>query len=511
MQRYSKNDKPYIYTAFPSEVRDSALGMLELLSKGGIDFWYADELTRKEAKRVQGAFSVLLFVNKAYANSDDFHAVVNEAVNCGKNILCVYLEEFEMDSWMQLQLGSQQSLSTKALDEEFAAKLKEAFIFKDMKVTDAQKKFQRNKAVSFVAIPVIAALILFFTVINPLLIAPARAANAMATRWGLTVSDLESITELHIVGNQSFDSKVHAWYVDGGKSVAYMQSMPDGQEHEMSPIPVGNLTSEDLEILRYMPNLRWLELEGQQITDISPIFETNVEVLRLNCNPITSIEGIEKMAQLKELILNDTDVIDISPVYSLEHLEMLQIDNCYVSDISGVGEMPSLIKLLIRDTRVNKLPYLGEREHFELDVRGLKIYDMSGIKDIKSFKDLKIDSMGDSMRPQDIMPYITGTPIDAIGWCGVYSLEDIKGLYIPEGCGLGLANNYLTSLEGIERFEGIEALQLFHTNNMPTYLTDLTPILRIKSLKYLDLSPDMKDMAEEQLKDAHFEIHYKWG
>ena len=247
------------------------------------------------------------------------------------------------------------------------------------------------------------------------------------------------------------------------------------------------------------------------ITDISAIFETNVEILRLNCNPITSIEGIEKMTQLKELILNDTDVIDISPVYALDNLEMLQLDNCYVSDISGVGEMPSLIKLLIRDTRVNKLPYLGEREHFELDVRGLRIYDMSGIKDIKSFHDLKIDSMGDCMRPQDIMPYITGTPIDAIGWCGVYSLEDIKGLYIPEGCGLGLANNYLTSLEGIERFEGIEALQLFHTNNMPTYLTDLTPILRIKSLKYLDLSPDMKDMAEEQLKDAHFEIHYKWG
>lgn len=511
MQRYSKNDKPYIYAAFPSELKDSALGMLELLSKDGIDFWYADEFTRRESKRVQAAFGMLLFVNKAYASSDDFHAIVNEAVNCGKNILCVYLEKFEKDAWMQLQLGSQQALSTQALDESFALKLKEAFIFKDMKVTVVQKKFQRNKAISFVTVPILAALILFFTVINPLLIAPARAANTMATRWGLTASDLESITELHIVGNQSFDSKVHAWYVDGGKSVAYNQVMPDGQEHEMSPIPVGSLTSEDLEILKYMPNLRWLELEGQQITDISPIFETNVEVLRLNCNPISSLDGIEKMTQLKELILTDTDVIDISPVYALENLEMLQLDNCYVSDISGVGEMPSLTKLLIQGTRVKKLPYLGEREHFELDLRGLRIYDMSGIKDIKSFKELYIDSMNDCMRPQDIMPYITGTPIDGIGWCGVRSLDDIKGLYIPEGCGLGLANNYLTSLEGIERFEGIEALQLFHTQGEPITFADLTPVLRIKSLKYLDLSPDMKDMAEEQLKDAHFEIHYKWG
>lgn len=90
MQRYSKNDKPYIYAAFPSDIKDSALGMLELLSKDGIDFWYADEFTHKELKRVQGAFSILLFVNKSYASSDAFHAVVNEAATDLDKLLCVY-------------------------------------------------------------------------------------------------------------------------------------------------------------------------------------------------------------------------------------------------------------------------------------------------------------------------------------------------------------------------------------------------------------------------------------
>ena len=196
---------------------------------------------------------------------------MDTAVARGQKILSVYLK-ISPTPWSTMQLGSQQALFADNMDEAFVSKLKEAFIFRDMAVTKAQKKYQRNRAITMVTAPIVAAVILFFAVVNPLLIAPAKALENAAQRWGLTREDLESITELYIVGDRAYGSLVHGWYEFSDRSaVQFGMSVNDNMEVQ-GPVPVGSLTSEDLEIFSYMPNLEYLCICGNQITDISPLF-----------------------------------------------------------------------------------------------------------------------------------------------------------------------------------------------------------------------------------------------
>ena len=505
MERYCKNNKPYIYAAFPQDRQEQVLPVLEAVSSGGAQFWYANDFSKREKRRLQGAFGVLLFVTVDFAASERFHKIVDTAVTYGQKILCVYLEEIPATPWSDMQLGSQQALFTKILDDGFVSALKEAFIFRDMTVTDAQKKFQRDRAITMVAVPVVAAAILFFTVVNPLLIAPAMATNSLAKQWGLTKEDLESVTELHILGNQAFDTFVHATYHDSARTMVHYDMKVDEHMESQEPIPVGTLTSEDLSILQYMTNLEILELEGQQITDFSPILGTHVGSLRLNCNPITSIEGIEQMDSLQDLILTDTDIMDVTPAFKVPNLKSLQIEKTHVTDLSGIETVKNLRELNIADTQIKKLPAFGALENFSLDLRQTPLRDLSCLANVKSLDFVSIDSIN----AEDAVPYIAGKPIREFNICGVTDLEDLYALNIVPGGHLGIANNYLTTLDGIEHFDGIGYLDIHHNSNgSRNYLTDLTAVLKLESLEGLCISSDMRQMAQEQLQGAHFKIDY---
>lgn len=511
--RYSGNSKPYIYTAFPKNEEETVMAVLQTLSDHGVELWYEDCFTAKEKRRLEGSFGVLLFVNDEFSKSERFHDIVNNAVSFNQNILCIYLENVQPSPWMRMQLGSQLALFKNNYDsiDILTDKIMSAQIFQNMTVTDAQKRFQRNRGIAMVAVPLAAVAVLFFAVINPLLIEPARIDNNVIKQLGLSKSDLNNIHEIHIVGNQIFDTFVHAWYADNNHDLVRYDKNVDGNMEHQDSIPCGSITSEDLAILEQMPNLNLVEIEGQQITDLSYLPRLNVRSVRLNCNPIKSLDGIENFPYLEFISITDTYVSDISPLLSLKNLRTIQLDNCSVSDLSGIENLPNLNSLFIGYTKINKIPKLGSIYNLTLDVRGIKIDDWSFISDVRGIKQLQIDEMGDSMRPDQVMPYIKGKPIDSIAWCGIKSLDEIKDLNIVDGGRLCLANNYLTTLEGIEQFEGISYLDLFHHKGDPVTFSDLSPIKNLKSLELLSLSPDMQLMADQQLQDAHFEIEYRWG
>ena len=69
------------------------------------------------------------------------------------------------------------------------------------------------------------------------------------------------------------------------------------------------------------------------------------------------------------------------------------------------------------------------------------------------------------------------------------SLEDLSELTITEE--LNIAWCSLTSLEGIEHFEGIKKIDLKYD----TGLTDLTPLNSLKSLQYVTLSDELAPLA----------------
>lgn len=526
MERYCKNDKPYVYVAFPQKQEELILPVLESVAADGAQFWYASHFDRREKGRLQRAFGVLLFVTAEFSASGRFRSIVDTAVASGQKILSVYLEDMPATPWSAMQLGSQQALFAENLDDAFISKLKEAFIFQDMTVTKAQKKYQRNRAITMVAVPIMAAAVLFFAVVNPLLISPAKAVETAVQRWGLTREDLESITELYIVGDQTFDTFVHAWYDDDEHTRVFLDMDVNSWMENQGSIPVGSLTSEDLDIFSYMPNLEHLCICGNQITDISPLLcLNNLRNLDLSANPISSIEGIELLSKLEGIGLTDTDISDPSPLWNcpelrgvlldstyisdisgaerLSHLEHLNIGGTYVRDASALGRASALRSFSAAGTPITIIPAFAQTRNIQLDLRQLPIKDYSFFGSIESFDELVFDL--DDI--QKALPYIEGKPIRELGWAGtiIGSLDELSRITITPGGALGLAWSNMSSLDGLEHFEGISRLDLKGCHN----LTDLTPTLQLQSLQELTLSPDMRERAEEQLQGRHFIIEYR--
>lgn len=526
MERYCKNDKPYIYVAFPQEQKEQILPVLESVTVDGAQFWYADSFDRREKGRLRRAFGVLLFVTAEFSASERFRSIVDTAVAAGQKILSVYLEDIPVTTWITMQLGSQQALFVENMDDAFVSKLKEAFIFRDMAVTKAQKKYQRDRAVTLVAAPILAALILFFTVINPLLIAPAKALETAAQRWGLTREDLESITELYIVGDRVYGSYVHGWHEFSDRSAVQFGVWENDHMELQGPVPAGSLTSEDLDIFSYMPNLEHLCICGNQITDISPLFcLKKLKNLDLSANPISSIEGIGALSELEAVYFTSTDITDPSPLWDCKDLVLVMLDATYVSDISGVERLSKLEHLNLGFTNVRdvsalsnttkkinclilnlapvgKLPAFTTLPNIHLDIRDTKIEDYSSLGVIESFDKLFINQ--DELR--SVLPYIEGKPIREFSWSNLQidSLRELSGLVINTGGSLGLGWSTVSSLDGLELFEGIDILDIHFCQN----LNDLTPILELQSLRHLVISSDMRELADEQLRDAHFVIEY---
>lgn len=527
MKPQIKRDKPFIYTVFPREQTSQVMNILENLSKENVLFWFSDKFTKAEEKRIKASCGILLFVSKQLSQTEQFRKIVDYGVLYEKNILCIYLDEVEQTPWSVMQLGSQQALFVNQFtdDEILLGKIKEAEIFKSMEITDFQKKYLRNRALTFIATPIIAAIVLFAVIVYPLLIAPLQEKNKVLDQWGLTDEDLKNVTEIHIVGNEKFESMVHSWYAtEDHTKVYYGVKNNSGDMENFDPMDVGSI--DDLSIVKYMPNLKVLEVEAQQIKDITPVFQLEkLEILRLSCNPISSIEGIEALSNLRELSLTNTDITDVTPamnctklaqlqvdmtyidsidgIENLTNLRQLQISQTYVDDLSGIEYLPELDYLEFERTKVNSCPVLvGKRTLEMFACNETRLDSVDCLQNVKDFGYIFIDYAED----ENLIKNLDGKQLFELAWAGstISSLNELAGITIKENGHLGLAWNHLETLDGIENFEGISVLSIHHSQN----LTDLTPIMSLQSLKQLDVSSDMKEMVEAQLMNAHFEIEY---
>ena len=510
MKRYSKNSKPFIYVAFPQNRRDEIFEVLEVLNKDKTEFWYPDSFDNSEIRRINASYNVLLFVDNAYAKSDEFRNVVDNAVNANKNILCVYLEKIEETPWLKMQLSSQQSLRTDSIDDGFIERIRTSFIFKDMKVTDVQKKQQRNKAFVLIAVPIVAIIAIFFIVINPLL-AAEQTKEDLINNWGLKENDLEQIYEIYLIGDRKFYSPVHAEYEPGKNQVHFWyDAKHDGKLVDGGLWPTGTLTSKDLEIVKYMPNLRRLYILGEQITDLSPLFGSHITTLNLSCNPISSLEGIEQIPELRTLILTDTDISDIEPVRGLKYLELLQINNTNVENIDAVEDLTNLNWLNICDTKVTKItkmPKLSSSIQFSLQATGDRLTDVCGLSNIPCYREVSLDNYSNSsLLDKNLGEALSNSTVTRFYYNGCSSYKDISTFKMKNGQ-ISMHSVNANNFDGIENVEGLCFLEIYDMPNNET--TDLTALLESKTLKSVQLPSYMRELANRQLKETNFSISYE--
>ncbi len=492
------NNKPFIYLSYPEARAEETFRALEFLDAKEVSFCHADEINKKELKHIKASFAVLVFLDKDNFHNENFRKVIDQAVKCNKNILTVYLEDVELDSWGHMQLDSAQALFRENFksEEDFFNKLSEAAVFQNMSVTKEQKQFQKVRGISMVAIPIVAIALIFVTVINPLLIAPNKAMKNEFGLTGLSNSELQNLEVLAIGGDRVFTgevSHVHTFYDNNNKSKIRCE-VADwyGFVVDSTTVKRGNIV--DVSDLAKLTNLKTLCISAQKITDISPLFEMEGLVeLDVECNPITSLEGIEKLTNLKKLNLCGTDVKDLTPLNKLENLKILSFEQSKVT-IAPSAELLSRVESLCVNSC--KLPNVGKHTDYNFDMRnanGREVRDLSFLDDVESF-----DSLNASDLNLDIVNKYFGDRkirecnISNIGGLTRISMLNLTG--VTERLDVCWSGD-LVSLEGIEKFDNLPIIVIKNCNN----IADLSPLNNLQNPKEIVVSTDMIEQYKAQV------------
>jgi len=170
----------------------------------------------------------------------------------------------------------------------------------------------------------------------------------------------------------------------------------------------------DLSPLKELKQLTDLNLRDNQINDISPLQKLELlNKLSLSSNQTIDLFLLNELKQLKELEVSDCKIINLSLLKELKQLEMLWLFNCQLSDLSPLKELNQLTDLSLNKIQLNDLNLLKELKELKvlrlpncqiIDLNPLKalnqltqlwlfqnnITDLSPLRELKNLKELAV-------------------------------------------------------------------------------------------------------------------------
>ena len=227
-----------------------------------------------------------------------------------------------------------------------------------------------------------------------------------------------------------------------------------------------------------------LENDGTSLlSDLSALSAlTGLRDLRLYCQDIETLDGLEAMTELEILdVRGCKNLRDISAVFSLEALKKLQISDCPAASIQGIQNLPWLRELFLDNTVVEDLsPLAGcdlrfaeENGGFALDVSNLPCTDYSPLYSIRCYESLGLNLSGEVRESFDREGF----------W------ENIRGASVRRFYACGFFRNDGDLRAMVDAF-GAELEELHIPWNET--VTDLTPLLSLPKLQHLKISRSME-------------------
>ncbi|WP_096156570.1 leucine-rich repeat domain-containing protein [Bacillus sp. FJAT-45066] len=111
---------------------------------------------------------------------------------------------------------------------------------------------------------------------------------------------------------------------------------------------------ENLEGIERLVNLRFLLLSENNISSVAPLSAlTNLEVLILDDNKIVDVSPLKTLTNLNVLVLSYNPVLDISQLGTLTNLEVLLINDTMISDIAVIEQFIHLSYLMLEGSAVD--------------------------------------------------------------------------------------------------------------------------------------------------------------
>lgn len=303
-----------------------------------------------------------------------------------------------------------------------------------------------------------------------------RAELGVSAR-AITCRDMATLKELDATG-LNIDSIV------GLEHAVELQTLNlgDNSIHDLEPLSgLKNLTAlvlyqndvSDIEPLEPITSLITLELGYNQISDISSLSSlTSLESLGLSGQELTGTDRLadfsplKPLSALKVLALNSNELTDLSDLKGLYSLEVLTLSNNSISDVSPLGSLQSLIQLELSRNQIETIVSLGFLQNLE---------------ELRLEENLITNDALDEMAPLKELQY------------------------------LNLAQNELTSLQGLQSFEALITL-IANENQIENvvginHISDVLNAVSLKQNQIADIGPltFVTDLVDLQLTGNQIE------
>lgn len=151
-----------------------------------------------------------------------------------------------------------------------------------------------------------------------------------------------------------------------------------------------DLSNDDIKQLSKMINLTYLNLNGNQITNIDVLsnLENLTELLLCN-NQISDISILSNLTNLTKLNISINNITDINALSSLTNLTDLDIWNNEISDISPLSNLKSLTTLSINKNEIEDISCLSSLKNLKyLHLGDNDITNIDAIAELTNLKAL---------------------------------------------------------------------------------------------------------------------------
>ncbi|MCL2636884.1 MAG: leucine-rich repeat domain-containing protein [Oscillospiraceae bacterium] len=141
------------------------------------------------------------------------------------------------------------------------------------------------------------------------------------------------------------------------------------------------LTDEDIIPLQRMVNLKVLILFFNQISDLTLLSRlVNLESLNLHLNEIVDISPLEQLTNLRIIYLGMNNITDITTLGGLTNLEYIGIGNSGITDITPLSDLTNLRTLHLNANQITDItPLSGLKNLNELSISHNQITDISSL------------------------------------------------------------------------------------------------------------------------------------
>jgi len=236
---------------------------------------------------------------------------------------------------------------------------------------------------------------------------------------------------------------------------------------------------------------------------------SELKVLHLVSNKLTSVSAIENLKKLKILVLQNNLITNIKVLSNLEHLEELILSYNPIINLDSLKNVNSIRKLSIlsKDSPINLEPITLLNNLEELSISDIDSKSLNALVKCEKLRDLSIFPFDLRKRlSNDIYKYLEKLKLTSLTISNVSSINIKKIANLSQLKELYISVTDLIDISAISKMENLEVLSLSYNEiediKSLTKLTKLTE-LNLSSNKIKDISPisSLKNLRTVNLSD----------